>query len=105
MDFEIKKIKARWILDSRGNPTVECDMWVGDDIFVRSGVPSGASTGETEAVELRDSESDDFHGKGVSKAVSNVNDIISNVVVGMDCREQEEIDKAMINADGTDNKG
>src|SRR6056297_2737210 len=104
MDFEIKKIKGRWILDSRGNPTVECDMWVGDEIFVRAAVPSGASTGETEAVELRDNDTKAFHGKRVSIAVSNVNDIISDIVVGRDCREQKEIDKAMIEADGTDNK-
>ncbi len=104
LDFTIKKIKGRWILDSRGNPTVECDMWVGDEIFVRAAVPSGASTGETEAVELRDNDTKAFHGKGVSIAVSNVNDIISDIVVGRDCREQKEIDKAMIEADGTDNK-
>ncbi len=104
MNFNINKIKGRWILDSRGNPTVECDMWVGDGVFVRSGVPSGASTGETEAVELRDNDPKAFHKKGVSKAVANINDIISDIVVGMDCSQQKDIDNAMLEADGTDNK-
>ena len=105
MNFEIKKIKARWILDSRGNPTVECDMWTGDNTFVRAAVPSGASTGEAEAVELRDGDPKKFAGKGVLKAVSNVNNEISKIVVGMNCNEQENIDNAMIKADGTNNKG
>nr|QEE14264.1 Enolase [Candidatus Prometheoarchaeum syntrophicum] len=104
MDFTIKKIKARWILDSRGNPTVECDMWAGNT-FVRAAVPSGASTGEAEAVELRDGDPKKFAGKGVLKAVSNVNKEISKIVVGMNCDDQENIDNAMIKADGTDNKG
>ena len=104
MNFEIKKIKARWILDSRGNPTVECDMWVGENTFVRSAVPSGASTGEAEAVELRDG-GDAFGGKGVSKAVQNVNEEISKIVIGMKCDDIEKIDQAMIAADGTPNKG
>lgn len=107
MNFKINKIKARWILDSRGNPTVECDMWAGagDEIFVRAAVPSGASTGEAEAVELRDGDPKKFAGKGVLKAVSNVNNKISKIVVGMNCDEQENIDNAMIKADGTNNKG
>jgi len=105
MNFKINKIKARWILDSRGNPTVECDMWAGDNTFVRAAVPSGASTGEAEAVELRDGDPKKFLGKGVLKAVSNVNNEISKIVVGMNCDEQENIDNAMIKADGTNNKG
>jgi len=88
MSYEIKKIKARWILDSRGNPTVECDMWAGDNIFVRAAVPSGASTGEVEAVELRDGDTTKFGGKGVLKAVENVNSKISKIVVGMPCNDQ-----------------
>ncbi len=104
MNFEIKKIKARWILDSRGNPTVECDMWAGDDVFVRSAVPSGASTGEAEAVELRDNDPKAFLGKGVLKAVSNVNDIIASAVVGMNCNNQKLIDEKLIKLDGTPNK-
>jgi len=104
MNFKISKIKARWILDSRGNPTVECDMWAGNT-FVRAAVPSGASTGEAEAVELRDGDPKKFLGKGVLKAVSNVNNEISKIVVGMNCNEQENIDNAMIKADGTNNKG
>ncbi len=102
-NFKIERIHARWILDSRGNPTVECDMWAGNDVFVRAAVPSGASTGEAEAVELRD-KGEKFMGKHVTKAVDNVNSKISNIVVGMNCNEQRKIDDAMIEADGTDNK-
>lgn len=105
MNFQITKIHARWILDSRGNPTVECDMWAGDDVFVRAAVPSGASTGEAEAVELRDKDPEKFGGKGVEQAVSNINTKIANIVVGMNCNEQEVIDNTLIAADGTDNKG
>ena len=105
MNFQITKIKARWILDSRGNPTVECDMWAGDNTFVRAAVPSGASTGEAEAVELRDGDSSKFGGKGVSKAVANVNNQISKIVVGMNCDNQQKLDDAMIAGDGTPNKG
>ena len=105
MNYAIKKIHARWILDSRGNPTVECDMWAGDDTFVRAAVPSGASTGEAEAVELRDKDATKFGGKGVLKAVENVNTKISEIVIGMNCNEQKKLDEAMIAADGTDNKG
>ncbi|MHA1744717.1 MAG: phosphopyruvate hydratase [Promethearchaeota archaeon] len=105
MNFQITKIKARWILDSRGNPTVECDMWAGDNTFVRAAVPSGASTGEAEAVELRDGDSSKFGGKGVSKAVANVNNQISKIVVGMNCDNQQKLDDTMIAGDGTPNKG
>ncbi|MHA1585363.1 MAG: phosphopyruvate hydratase [Promethearchaeota archaeon] len=104
MNFKINKIHARWILDSRGNPTVECDMWAGDNVFVRSAVPSGASTGDSEAVELRDG-GKAFMGKHVSKAVAHVNNDISKIVVGMNCNEQKILDDAMIKADGTENKG
>ena len=105
MNFTIKKIHARWILDSRGNPTVECDMWAGEDTFVRAAVPSGASTGEAEAVELRDKDPTQFGGKGVLKAIENVNTKLAEIVIGMDCSEQQKLDEAMIKADGTDNKG
>ncbi len=105
MSYEIKKIKARWILDSRGNPTVECDMWAGDNIFVRAAVPSGASTGEAEAVELRDGDPAKFGGKGVLKAVENINTKIDQIVIGMPCNDQYALDQAMIDADGTPNKG
>jgi enolase len=105
MNFTIKNIHARWILDSRGNPTVECDMWVGDDdVFVRAAVPSGASTGEAEAVELRDGDPKIFGGKGVLKAVENINTKIADIVVGMDCSAQRAIDDALLTADGTENK-
>lgn len=101
-DFKITKIKSRWILDSRGNPTVETDMFAGE-IFSRAAVPSGASTGVSEALELRDGEKA-FLGKHVTKAVSNVNDIIAKTLIGYDVREQIKLDKEMINIDGTDNK-
>lgn len=103
-NYKIEKIHGRWILDSRGNPTVECDMWAGDNTFVRAAVPSGASTGEAEAVELRDGGAK-FMGKHVTKAVENINSKISNIVVGLNCDEQRKIDNAMIDADGTENKG
>lgn len=80
-------------------------MWAGNDVFVRAAVPSGASTGEAEAVELRDNDPKKFMGKGVSKAVDNINTKISSIVVGMNCNEQKAIDQAMIKADGTSNKG
>jgi enolase len=99
---KINKVKARWILDSRGNPTVECDLWAGD-FFARAAVPSGASTGEGEAVELRDG-GKAFMGKHVSKAVANVNDVIAKKVVGMDVTDQKVLDKAMRDLDGSPNK-
>ncbi|MHA1671640.1 MAG: phosphopyruvate hydratase [Promethearchaeota archaeon] len=101
-DFKISKIKSRWILDSRGNPTVETDVFAGD-VFMRSAVPSGASTGVLEALELRDGGSA-FLGKHVTKAVANVNEILAKKLIGFDVREQEKIDLEMINIDGTDNK-
>ncbi len=100
----IKSVKAREILDSRGNPTVEVDLCTEEGMF-RAMVPSGASTGVHEALELRDGDKSRYLGKGVLKAVENVNGNISKVVVGMDPVDQEGIDKAMIELDGTENKG
>ena len=99
----ITKIHARQILDSRGNPTVEVDVTTEKGYFGRAAVPSGASTGEHEAVELRDGGSS-FMGKGVSNAVKNVNNILSEAVLGMSVFNQVEIDKKMIDLDGTPNK-
>lgn len=100
---EIQKIHAREVLDSRGNPTVEVDVYTEDGLF-RAMVPSGASTGVHEALELRDEDDSRYMGKGVLKAVDNVNNEISKVVVGMDPSDQKSVDEVMINADGTDNK-
>ena len=99
----ITKIHARQILDSRGNPTVEVDVTTEKGYFGRAAVPSGASTGEHEAVELRDGGSS-FMGKGVSNAVKNVNNILSEAILGMSVFNQAEIDKKMIDLDGTPNK-
>ena len=97
-------VKAREILDSRGNPTVEVDVVLNDGSFGRAAVPSGASTGAHEAVELRDTKSKRYMGKGTLTAVNNVNAKIAPKVIGMDALEQEEIDKMMIKLDGTKNK-
>ena len=99
---KISKIVGRQILDSRGNPTVEVDIFSGD-IIGRAAVPSGASTGENEAVELRDG-GNQYLGKSVNKAVENINSIISKELLGKDCKNQEEIDKLLIELDGTNNK-
>ncbi|AFS78106.1 enolase Eno [Gottschalkia acidurici 9a] len=101
----IMDIYAREILDSRGNPTVEVEVWTEGGGYGRAAVPSGASTGAFEAVELRDGEKDRYLGKGVSKAVDNVNEIIAPEIIGMDALDQVLIDEAMIELDGTDNKG
>ena len=101
---KIQKIKAREILDSRGNPTVEVDVILQDGTLGRAQVPSGASTGENEALELRDGDKSRYLGKGVLKAVSNVNNIIAKKLKGMDASEQQKIDELMIQLDGTDNK-
>jgi enolase 1/2/3 len=101
----IADVFGREILDSRGNPTVEVDVWLEDGSFGRAAVPSGASTGVHEAVELRDKDPKRYLGKGVLKAVNNVNKRIAPAAIGMDAREQEEIDDAMIKLDGTVNKG
>jgi len=100
----ITDIKARTIIDSRGNPTVEVDCFVDGILMGRAAVPSGASTGSHEAVELRDG-GKDWMGKGVSKAVNNVNKEIRNLLVGLDVSNQEEIDASMLTLDGTLNKG
>ena len=100
---KIKDIKARQIFDSRGNPTVEVDVITNDNIIGRASVPSGASTGEHEAVELRDG-GNDYMGKGVSMAVSNVNSTIKENLLGKSVFEQKELDSLMIDLDGTENK-
>ena len=98
-------VKAREILDSRGNPTIEVDVYTESGAFGRGMVPSGASTGEHEAVELRDEDKDRYLGKGVLKAVDNVNNIIAEKIIGLDIRDQQGIDQLLIDLDGTDNKG
>ncbi|MCC6739762.1 MAG: phosphopyruvate hydratase [Planctomycetia bacterium] len=100
----ISSVHAREILDSRGNPTVECDVTLDDGSFGRAGVPSGASTGEREAVELRDGEGKRYLGKGVRGAVANVNGVIAPVLKGRDARDQAAVDRAMIQLDNTPNK-
>jgi len=100
----IQKVVAREILDSRGNPTVEVDVHLEDDGFGRAAVPSGASTGENEALELRDGDDRRFLGKGVQKAVANVNGVIAGELIGRDARDQEGIDALMVRLDGTPTK-
>ena len=101
----IEHIQARQILDSRGNPTVEVDVELSSGVIGRAAVPSGASTGMWEAVELRDEDSSRYCGKGVLQAVDNVNDIIAKELIDMDASKQYDIDRTMIELDGTDNKG
>ena len=101
----IVDIHAREILDSRGNPTVEVDVLLESGAFGRAAVPSGASTGVHEAVELRDGDKSRYEGKGVLKAVENVNTTIADAIIGMEAENQKEIDEAMIALDGTENKG
>ncbi len=101
----IENVCAREILDSRGNPTIEVDVLLDDGVVGRAAVPSGASTGVHEAVELRDGDKSRFGGKGVSKAVDNVNDTLADTLIGLDPTRQVEIDNAMIRLDGTPNKG
>lgn len=105
MGTKINGIKAREILDSRGNPTVEVDVLLNDGSMGRAAVPSGASTGEHEAVELRDGDKSRYMGKGVTKAVNNVNNEILKKIKGMDASNQMKLDKALIDLDGTENKG
>lgn len=100
----IKSIIAREILDSRGNPTVEADIGLDDGSFGRAAVPSGASTGSLEALELRDGDSQRYLGKGVRAAVENVNTTIAKQLAGQDAREQRDLDQRLIEMDGTDNK-
>jgi len=101
----IDSVYAREILDSRGNPTVEVDVVTEDGSIGRAAVPSGASTGAFEAVELRDGDKNRYLGKGVQKAVQNVNEIIAEKVEGMNVYDQVAIDNLMIELDGTPNKG
>jgi enolase len=105
MKRSIKDVLARQILDSRGNPTVEVDVTLEDGSFGRASVPSGASTGEHEAVELRDGDKSKYGGKGVLKAVANVNGEIKKAIKGKDAMMQGELDQALIDLDGTPNKG
>lgn len=100
----IEEVIAREILDSRGNPTIEVDIITESAILGRAAVPSGASTGENEAVELRDGDKKRYLGKGVLKAVDNVNEIIADEIVGLDVRDQIKLDKILIELDGTPNK-
>ncbi len=104
MSMSIEFIQGRQVLDSRGNPTVEVDVILEDGTRGRAAVPSGASTGEHEAVELRDDDKKKWLGKGVSKAVENVNSKIAPELIGLDPRDQEAIDRLMIEMDGTPNK-
>jgi len=101
---EIIHVSGREILDSRGNPTVEVDVVLEDGTLGRAAVPSGASTGAHEAVELRDGDADRYLGKGVQQAVANVNEVLAEELIGMDAAEQVEIDEFMIQLDGTPNK-
>jgi len=100
----IVDVIAREILDSRGNPTVEVDVVLDDGALGRAAVPSGASTGAYEAIELRDTRAKRYMGKGVAGAVRNVNETIAPEVLGMDAAQQEELDALMIELDGTPNK-
>ena len=102
---EIVRVRGREVLDSRGNPTVEVEVATVSGFIGRAAVPSGASTGEHEAVELRDGDADRYGGKGVTEAVGNVEGELTEVVLGMDVTDQRTLDLAMIEADGTDNKG
>src|SRR5581483_7005104 len=102
---QIAKIHARQILDSRGNPTIEVDVYTTSGTLGRAAVPSGASTGTREAVELRDGDKTKYLGKGVLKAVENVNTTIAKEIVGMEADKQKEIDVKMIDLDGTPTKG
>ena len=103
-DSTIVKVTGREILDSRGNPTIEVDVVLQDDSIGRAAVPSGASTGEHEAAELRDGDQSRYLGKGVHQAIDNVNNIIGNAIKGLDAMQQETIDQNMIELYGTKNK-
>jgi len=104
MSTKITRVHARQIIDSRGNPTVEADVYVGADARGRAAVPSGASTGEHEALELRDGDKSRYLGKGVLKAVANVNGELAKAVTGLDAGDQRALDKHMIELDGTPTK-
>src|SRR5574338_1007852 len=101
----IVKVIGREILDSRGNPTVEADVYLADASMGRAAVPSGASTGEHEAVELRDGEKSRYLGKGTLHAVANIEKEITPALIGLDACNQREVDAKMIETDGTPNKG
>ena len=102
--MKIKKIVGREILDSRGNPTVEVDVILENDVLGRAAVPSGASTGENEALELRDGDKNRYLGKGTLKAVANINDVIAPALIGKNVFEQRAIDQLMLDLDGTPTK-
>ena len=102
--LEIEKVIGREIIDSRGNPTVEAEVWLADGTVGRGAAPSGASTGEFEALELRDGDKGRFGGKGVSKAVENINTTINEALVGLDAADTYAVDAAMLQADGTKDK-
>jgi enolase len=102
---EIREVRAREIIDSRGNPTVEADVILEGEVFGRAAVPSGASTGEHEALELRDKDSSRFLGKGVTKAVSNIHDSLAPQLIGLSVLDQIGLDQTLLACDGTDNKG
>ncbi len=102
--MKIKNIEAYEVIDSRGNPTVECELTLENGVVATAIVPSGASTGEREALELRDGDKARYHGKGVLKAVDNVNKVIKKALVGMDVSKQKEIDETMLSLDGTEFK-
>ncbi|MCC7407784.1 MAG: phosphopyruvate hydratase, partial [Phycisphaeraceae bacterium] len=104
MSMEIEAVVGRQILDSRGNPTVEVEVHLTGGATGRAAVPSGASTGENEAVELRDGDKKQWVGKGVTKAVKNVNEKIANEIIGLDVRDQEGIDALLVELDGTETK-
>src|SRR5438477_11187458 len=101
----IAEIRGRQVLDSRGNPTVEAEVWLQDGTVGRAIVPSGASTGEHEAVELRDDDKENYLGKSVLKAVENVNGEIADALANFDAADQRTLDQKMIELDGTENKG
>lgn len=103
-DFEILQISGREILDSRGNPTIEAEVVLASGVVGVAAVPSGASTGENEAIELRDGDPKRYGGKGVLKAAKNINEVIAPALIGMSCFEQRAIDETMIKLDGTKNK-
>ena len=104
MYLEIEKVVGREIMDSRGNPTVEAEVYLIDGTVARGTAPSGASTGEFEALELRDGDKSRYLGKGVQKAVENINTVINDTITGMDASDIYAVDKAMIEADGTKDK-
>ncbi len=103
-ELKIKKVVGREIIDSRGNPTVEAEVELECGVIGRGASPSGASTGEFEAIELRDGDKARYGGKGVSKAVANVNTVINEALKGVDAFDTYKVDKVMLDADGTDNK-